>query len=39
MKKEEYVMPESAVIIINMETGFATSPGDGSNEPGTGDDY
>lgn len=39
MKKEEYVMPESAVIIVNMETGFATSPGDGSNEPGTGEEF
>lgn len=39
MKKEEYVIPESEVIIIMMETGFATSPGDGGNEPGTGEEF
>ena len=39
MKKEEYVIPESEVLIIKMEAGIATSPELGGNEPTTGDDY
>lgn len=39
MKKEVYVIPESEVIIVKMEAGFAISPEEGSTEPGTGEDY